>query len=265
MIISDEHGFVFVHIPKCAGTSVRQHIKQYSSRKKFTLSVSEHPALGKLDYSHIPLFILRKHFPHDFEVFQNYSSFAVVRNPFDRFASSLAQLLSHYKGKYIQHCSRKEIHATFREIIEYLTENDNYLLSNEFIHFQRQVDYIQLDGEQIIENIYTIDQIKKLIADIESKLGSRLENSFSHTSNTYLNRSFVYRNHFLRIAHVTLGYKLNSVVKVLPESIKQKARDCVYASPKNKLSDILEKDHVQAFIRDYYSDDIILYQGVLEA
>ena len=265
MIISDEHGFVFVHIPKCAGTTVRKFLKKFNCRKDTLYGFDNHPDLGRLDMGHIPLFTLREHFFSDFEALQIYWSFAVVRNPFDRFVSSLSERFKTHKGKSIKQCSEKEIRSAIRETIEYLTENENCLLSHEFIHFQKQVDYIKLDGEQIIESLYTIEQIDELVADFQSKIGSRLENSFSHPSNTYFNRSFVYRNHFLRIAHVTLGYKLNSVVKVLPESIKQKARDYVYASPNNKLSDILEKDHVQAFIRDYYSDDIILYQGVLEA
>jgi hypothetical protein len=265
MIISDEHGFVFVHIPKCAGTSVRKFIDTFDSRKgMFTFRVDDHLALGKLDYAHIPLFVLREHFPHEFEALQNYWSFAVVRNPFDRFASSLSERLSGYGAKTIQHCSKKEIRSSIRQTIEYLTEEENCLLSKEFIHFQRQVDYIQLDGEQIIESIYTIDQIEELLADVESKLGRRLVNPSAHASNRHANRSIVFRNNFLRRVNETLRPKMNGLVQVLPKSIRQKIRECVYVPRDKRLRDIFEEDHVQAFIRDYYSDDITFYQRVLQ-
>ena len=202
MIINDKYEFVFVHIPKCAGTSVHNFIQKFDSEKGIFIGhVGHHLALGKLDYAHIPLFVLHEHFPHEFEALQNYWSFAVVRNPFDRFASSLSERLKNFGAKTIQNYSKKEVRPLIYETINYLSRNQKVrcLLPPEYIHFQRQVDYIWLDGKQIIESIYTIDQIKELFADVESKFGKRLVDSSKHARNRHMNRSVVFRNNFLQI------------------------------------------------------------------
>ena len=257
MIISDEHSFVFVHIPKCGGTSVHTFLHPFDSRKgMFRNRLEHHLTLGKLDYVHIPLFVLREHFPDEFNAIKNYWSFTIVRNPFDRFASSLFQKLKMYEKKAILHCSKEEIRSSILQTIEYLTKEENYLLSPEFIHFQRQVDYIHIDGEQIIESIYTIDKINELLTHVESKIGRMLAHPSEQAKNRIANKTIVFRNNFLRSVIKNLRHKMNGLVQLLPEITKQKMRDYVYVSGNKILRDIFEEDHVQTFIRDYYSDDI---------
>jgi len=265
MIISDEHGFVFVHIPKCAGTTIRKFIKKFNCQKDTFYGIDNHPDLGRLDLAHIPLFTLREHYLSDFEAMQIYWSFAVVRNPYYRFVSSLSERIKNYKVKFIEQCSEKEIRYAILETIEYLTKNEHCLLSHEFIYFQKQVDYIKLDGEQIIESIYTIEQIDELVADFQSKIGKRFAKPFACISSRNSNRSFVFRNNFIRGVYKTLRPKANSLIQLLPKNIKQRIWDWIYVPTHKRLRGIFEEDHVKAFIRDYYSDDIILYQSVLEA
>lgn len=65
MPISDEKKLIFVHIPKNAGTSIENHLKMRET-------------------GHKVWFVYRDRFPNEW---QNYTSFAVVRNPIDRFVS----------------------------------------------------------------------------------------------------------------------------------------------------------------------------------
>ncbi len=265
MIINDEHQFVFVHIPKCAGSFVRDHIKPFDSRKGIYQKISHHLALGALDFSHIPLFVLREHFPQEFERLQNYSSFAVVRNPFDRFASSLSQHLLK-SSRPISTRSTKEIQCLIHETIDYLSRKQKmrYLLSAEYIHFQRQVDYIEDDGERIIENIYTIGQINELLSDVESKVGRRLVRTSGYASKTMENQSVVFRNDFIRWMYNILRPKIIVLYRRLPKGIKRKISEYIYVSRDERLRDIFQEDHIKDFIRDYYSEDISLYQHILK-
>ena len=169
MIICDEHRLVFVHIPKCAGTSVRKTLQNLDSRgDKFTSQRSNHPSLGQLDFVHIPLFVLREHFRPEFETLQEYWSIAVIRNPFNRFASSVSQHLNMYSAQSIQKRSREDIQIAIKTSIDYLSRQpkDPHLLSSEYIHFQKQVDYIDLDGVRVINNLYLVDEIDNLLADV---------------------------------------------------------------------------------------------------
>ena len=63
LIISDRFGFAFVHIPKCAGSTVREQIRRIDPECFEMAGRRMHPDLGKIDAMHLPLDILRDHFP----------------------------------------------------------------------------------------------------------------------------------------------------------------------------------------------------------
>ena len=82
MIISDKEKFVFVHIPKCAGTSVRSRIEHLDDRSgAYSGRLEQHPELGLLNYVHLPLQTLSDHFPAEFECIKSYRSLAVLGIP----------------------------------------------------------------------------------------------------------------------------------------------------------------------------------------
>ncbi len=73
MIVSHRHKLIFTHIPKNAGTSIRQWLEQW---------VPDSQAIPNLHKHHTPQHLHTRHL-------EDYTHFAVVRNPYDR-------LLSHY-------------------------------------------------------------------------------------------------------------------------------------------------------------------------
>jgi hypothetical protein len=99
MLISDEKRFIFVHVPKSAGKSVRAALMPYAL-----------PRPGKL-YSLLRLFGLpRDYRRHRFrthaaladarrimppQVYRDYFKFGFVRNPWDRLVSSYHFILEH--------------------------------------------------------------------------------------------------------------------------------------------------------------------------
>lgn len=91
MMISDEYGLLFVHIPKTAGTSITGAFKSAG------IGTKKHP-LCHPDGKHesVAKFVDR----HGIEIFRKYLSFCVVRHPLDR-------LISHYRYKPAQ--NRKEL------------------------------------------------------------------------------------------------------------------------------------------------------------
>ena len=51
MILSDRYRFVFIHVPKCAGTSVRAAVAPYhDADSRFLKGVELHPDLGEIDF-----------------------------------------------------------------------------------------------------------------------------------------------------------------------------------------------------------------------
>jgi len=94
MIISAQHRFVFVAIPKTGTHAVRQALREHmgpQDMEQVGLFVNRRmpiPDLAKLGHGHLSLQQVRPYFrPEDFDGF---FKFAFVRNPFDRFISYCA-------------------------------------------------------------------------------------------------------------------------------------------------------------------------------
>ncbi len=94
MIISDAHRFIFVAIPKTGTHSVRQALRPYMGPndieqvKLFVDKAFPIPQLAQLGHGHISLLQLKPFMKP--ERFAEFTKFAFVRNPFDRFVSFCA-------------------------------------------------------------------------------------------------------------------------------------------------------------------------------
>jgi hypothetical protein len=266
MIISHTYRFAFIHIPKCAGTTVRNPLQIFDDTNGvYTRRVAEHPVLGNLDYVHIPLFGLKKYFEKEFMSVTDYWSFSIVRDPYARFASSVSQRLKMYSDLPIHKCGLTEVRKAIEESIDYLLQQptNNHLLPPEYIHFQKQIDYIELNGEQIVESLYTVNDVNLLLKDVEQRIGQTLgEGSRTANSVPRANQSVVFRNNALRWMFETARPVTNKVGLLLPDRFKQGIRDKVYVPRDQRMKDLFTKDYVQDFIREYYAEDIALCEKV---
>lgn len=268
MIVSDTYQFAFVHIPKCAGTFVRKYLRAFDERDgMFTGRVDHHPVLGNLDYVHIPLFILKKHFPEEFNAILNYWSFAVVRDPFARFASSISQRLKMYSDTSIQQRSISEIREYINESINYLSSQPNrgHLLPPGYIHFQPQIDYLELENKQIVDTIYSVDGIDTLLADVGRRVGRSLVDEDHNQCGPRANQSVVFRSEALRKLFVTALPAMHLVGRVLPNKVKQIVRERLYVPRDQRLNELFSTVYVQDFVRDYYASDLAVFNRVRAA
>lgn len=120
MLISDSHRFVFVHIRKAAGTSLRQILAPHA------LPRSRQWWYKLLSRNGIPVhyhkYAFRKHAvlaeaeaSMPAELFRDYFKFAMVRNPWDRLVSEFEYIKT--KPGHSRH--RKLINMTFADYIEF--------------------------------------------------------------------------------------------------------------------------------------------------
>ena len=78
MIVSDSKRFLFIHIPKCAGNTVRNWLRRYDTRSDFFWGIYapfSNPQCA-VDLSHITLPMLRRILGA--ETFDGYFKFAVI-------------------------------------------------------------------------------------------------------------------------------------------------------------------------------------------
>lgn len=264
MIIDERHQLAFVHIPKCAGTSIRSLLQEFDRNSGFfSDKVSEHPDLGMIDYVHIPLFILERYFPKDFCSIKKFSSFAVVRDPYSRFASSLVQRIKMYAEKPFLEMSNSELAAQIDLCIEFLENNDEEekLLPADFIHFQRQCDFLYFKSDLIVKNIYVSEDIDQLVKVLREKIGSEFEKGMK-TDNHKLNQSYVYRNIFFRIILSNLTPNIFKVSRFFPSAFVAEVKNFVYMQGSQNIQKVFFDNKVKKFIERYYCSDISLYEKV---
>lgn len=120
MLISDSHEFVFVHIRKAAGTSVRQLLERVSLPKNNSLWYKLLSRNGlPVDYhnysfrKHANLVEAERSMPVD--RFKRYFKFAIVRNPWDRLVSEFEYIKT--QPSHSRH--RKLSQMSFNEYISY--------------------------------------------------------------------------------------------------------------------------------------------------
>lgn len=163
MVISKKHKFIFIHIPKNAGTSIASSLTDLiKENKHWAVSNStKHQNLRDLILIKENSSIYDKIFKDS--SFLDYYKFAIVRNPYDRMIS-----LYNYLKKYEV---RKEIHTVdnFETFINLLKQNDSWVSK---LHSTKlQLSYLLDSNDNIaVDYIGRYEDLNNSIKEIEEKL-----------------------------------------------------------------------------------------------
>jgi len=87
VIISDSNKFIFIHNPKCAGTTIRKSLNDFDTRGNYFWMHDEIHNL-KVDKAHLTLPVLKAKHPNVISDMQDYFVFGLVRNPLERVVSA---------------------------------------------------------------------------------------------------------------------------------------------------------------------------------
>ena len=258
MILSRAHDLAFVHIPKCAGSSVRQQIADIDDCRGLFGNVHTHPALGKVDMGHIPLRQLEIHFPDHFATLRELESFAICRDPLDRFGSSLRQTLWMYDKRPMTLMAPDEVRDIVRRVV---AEIDGAMddLPHKFAFFARQADYTHLRGEKLVDWIAPIEDTAKVIEVFSRKIGRALDTGRRANQN-------------VRLKYKWLGgvaFAVNDrLSRLLPQSIHQplKAAALKLLSRRGSAAEefrVAEMPEVVAFVERHYAQDREIHRAAL--
>ena len=173
MIISEDRGFAFLHIPKNAGTSVRRQLEPFDTTDGTFRNPIEHPALGRLYGTHVPLTVLREHFGETFEKLRGLRTFAVVREPRARFRSALAQLLREKHQVELAHADQDLVDREANQVAEGLSAAGD-MPSRELTHFIPQHRWIEVDGELFTDELFLMSDVAGLFAAISAHIGEQV-------------------------------------------------------------------------------------------
>lgn len=139
MLISDEYKFVFVHIPKTGGTSIKRALLEYANP-------------GQLKFEGELVTDLNGYHPHvgmsaeACKKYADYFKFAFVRNPWAWHASIYRFTI--HRGLHKTICS-----MSFKDYIEAIGRNETDYAKN-------QLDYIMVDGVIAVDFIGRFENLK---------------------------------------------------------------------------------------------------------
>lgn len=257
MIISDPHRFAFVHIPKCAGVSVKQPLRAIDSTDGHFSRIAEHPELGRIHYAHITLDDLAVHFPTEYAKMTSYRSFAVVRDPRARFLSAIFQRLREFKHLNQSAMTERRVEEEAVEVIRYL-ETAPGRLDLEHVHFNRQVDYLYHDGQQIVRDIFPIEHMPTVIAYIAEHTGIAVGEAERKNQSTEV------RAGLLRPVVRLLRQPYAALV---PYAVRNRLRSRmiragIYGEVKRNIF-IRSGSRIEGFVRAYYTRDLDLHASRL--
>ena len=150
MILSHKKKFIYIHVYKVAGTSIRTVLQEYGDRSltdfplienvKFYLG-KKYTSFSRWAIDHINARELKMHLSND--IFNSYFKFAFVRNPWDWQVS-----LYHYMLQYKVHPQHELISKmkSFDEYIEWRINHDMEF-QKEFIYDENGYKLVDLVGK----------------------------------------------------------------------------------------------------------------------
>jgi hypothetical protein len=173
MIVSHSKQFIFLHIPKCAGTSFRDVLKPYHDDNENFWYRRHSGYFGcELDYAHLRLWELHALCPRLFDALAGYKSLALMRNPYERFISALAQHLTAFHPKLDYYAVDKEVLREYAgRFIRDELRMERVLGNARFVHFSPQTWYITLGGRRLVHQVLPIPSDATGWAEIFASLG----------------------------------------------------------------------------------------------
>jgi hypothetical protein len=260
MIICPNQKFVFVHIPKCAGTSVRSQIVRCDADHISFGRVGRHDVLGTIDYGHIPLDHLRVHFPTEYAAVQQLDSFAIVRDPLARFGSALRQVIWQYEKRPMTLIPPQELREKTLNMLDQVAQEIDEP-SHPFIFFARQSRFI-FDGDaRIVDHLIPLDMVPDFIGYLSRRTGTPMETGVRANQNVDLK---------VKGRLGQMAYRINGAMrKVLPRGLHDRIKDTALSVLSTKqsaaqASGLLDLAEVKDFVQTHYAQDVKIYHDVMQ-
>lgn len=259
-VIRDQDSFAFIHIPKCAGMSIELGLESaFPDRTDGETwhdgTIIHDPRFGRYMPAHKPLRMIENYFPDELDRYRRCECFAVTRDPKARFASSFQQYLRQFRHTNINNLSPPEIMDEVHRVIRALEQGET-ARKVEYVHFIRQVDFVSLGTERVVQNLFPLDRLDELAkamgAVTERKIDLRKKSNQSGTKSS--GARFLAR----KIGTISKRWLPASVY----EPIRIRALERLHVPTDPEKLELLSHSDIQNFVKSYYATDRELHEEV---
>jgi hypothetical protein len=253
VIVCEEYGFCFLHIPKCGGSTVREQIAsldsfggEFGGFHGITHAISD----GPQQKAHLPIREIEFHFPEVYERIVPLEKFAIVRDPHQRFLSAFSQRAREVHGRFVGEMSNRAIQEDFAVIRAHLHERPD-LPSFPFRHFVRQVAFTHHEGRPFVDHVVPLERIGELIDHLSIRTGQPLVREF------HSNKTITFRHPSTKTSLVSLK---DLVKRYAPLPVYNRLKEAglklftVQGFPRAVL-DVLDRANFRDFVYTHYAED----------
>lgn len=275
-----KRGIFFIHVPKCAGMSVHKALDlDEASYEAFAedigvdvgeaarLALSQRfatapvkreggftlPNLGRVHPIHLPLVYIRSDLPRTWQALSSAPySFAMTRNPRDRFLSALMQRLKEFGDAGAIRADGPMVREEASRVSEWLAKRERFS-DAEYAHFTRQADFVSLEGERVIKAVFPVDRTDALAAWLEDNTGLRIEIPRTHSHR----QPKPWAQAVQPVARFVARRLLTRPVRKLLYPVWTGSG--VFADARSSYAAVDLGDEVESFISEYYAADFALH------
>jgi len=161
-MIQHEYKFIFLHIPKCGGTSIEDAFGAWKMRKRCMVG-----RINQQDLQHFYLSEILSNAPNA----KNYYKFTFIRNPFSRLVSEYHYMIdqSLKNSKRIEVYGISKLKLSFKEFCKNLNNLDDYCYP---YHDATLLDYVvDANGNQMLDFIGRFENLQEDFNIVCDKIG----------------------------------------------------------------------------------------------
>lgn len=274
-------GLFFVHVPKCAGTSIQKALDIEGTRyvefaqdlgisegEAARISLSDrfkgdfslqaqggytHPVMGPIHPVHLPLHYIEAHLPKTWKVLSEAPySCAVTRAPRGRFLSALMQRMREFGDTGALRVDDPRVKDEAARVCDWLSARDMFC-DRDYSHFTRQIDFAELDGTPIIKAHFPMEQTGALTSWIAQSTGLQIDIAESHARRQPKRWGKAMQPAARFVGRTLMPKRLRKVLHPLWIS------SGAFTNAKSAYDTVDLGTDVEKFIRSYYARDAALH------
>jgi hypothetical protein len=178
MIICDKEKFIFIHIPKNAGTSMSKNLLlKYPSGNILWGTERKGKNIG-IDKGHLYNYVIGNYINSN--ILKGYRTFCIVRNPYNKVYSAWNYLRSRYKYGNVNEFIKNKLNESFIYGLEIIKDDAR-------VHYRPQYTFVY-DGsdEKYVNFIIKYEQMNEDIKELNSRFNLNIPEFGVNTDRDYI-------------------------------------------------------------------------------